>query len=210
MDSSSSTVMGSSKKCGGRLPTATECPPQTAAPPDSEQISHGDWADNNNQCADQRGHFKPWALLRSAEWGRAFRFVYPTLLVGSLSKAYLFDVVSARLVQTIENTQLIDGNSLGEIHYVEVNDRHVFICGSIELHIFERANGRLIFRLSPNELPAVTRLGVDVSKSGPTEVRAATLALPLVPDEDRSPSNGNNYWVAGEGFLASQTSSFLR
>ena len=44
-----------------------------------------------------KGHFRPWALIETAEFGRAYRFVYPTLLVSGLRKAYLWDVVSATL-----------------------------------------------------------------------------------------------------------------
>ena len=58
------------------------------------------------------------------ELGRAFRFVYPTLLVAGYNKAYLYDVETGNLVQTVENTQTPrDGIFLGDINYVELMPR---------------------------------------------------------------------------------------
>ena len=76
---------------------------------------------------DKRGCFKPWALLRIPELGRAYRFVYPTLLVVSLFRAYLYNAVEGKLTQTIETAADGDDRS---IHYVEVNNEYVFVCFS--------------------------------------------------------------------------------
>ena len=73
-----------------KLPTTSE--------PDPQQIRYGNRAEKRFYRQDRKGQFKPWALIRSPEWGRAFRFVYPIILVGSFSRAYLFDVESAHLV----------------------------------------------------------------------------------------------------------------
>uniref|UniRef100_A0A0W0G1D5 F-box domain-containing protein n=1 Tax=Moniliophthora roreri TaxID=221103 RepID=A0A0W0G1D5_MONRR len=89
---------------------------------------------------------------------RAFRFVYPTLLVGGWDEAYCLDVPTRTLAQTISGTQepTVPINSsedddenivlepLGEINYVEVSAKHVFICGSNTLRIFDRQSGACV------------------------------------------------------------------
>ncbi len=105
----------------------------------------------NRYPSTSKGYFKPWAMLVTPAPGRAFRFVYPVLLIAGLSTAYLYDVESANLIQTIHNTQFMhDGESLGEINYVELSPLHVFICGSIQLRIFDRESGSLLYCISSN------------------------------------------------------------
>ncbi|KAI0079285.1 hypothetical protein K474DRAFT_683461 [Panus rudis PR-1116 ss-1] len=122
-----------------------ESPPEP--PPgrqDQVQIQLGEGTARIARIIRSRLYFRPWALLSTPEWGQAFRFVYPYLLVASLTKAYVYDVVSAILVQTIEDTQNVNDPTnvqLGDINYVELNDKYVFICGSIELRIYSRSNG---------------------------------------------------------------------
>lgn len=50
-----------------------------------------------------RGHFSPFATIESPSPIRAYRFIYPILLVGSFNaqEAYLFDVPTKSLVATI-------------------------------------------------------------------------------------------------------------
>ncbi|ESK83113.1 hypothetical protein Moror_6045, partial [Moniliophthora roreri MCA 2997] len=105
-----------------------------------------------------RGHFVPHALLQFPRPTRAFRFVYPTLLVGGWDEAYCLDVPTRTLAQTISGTQepTVPINSsedddenivlepLGEINYVEVSAKHVFICGSNTLRIFDRQSGACV------------------------------------------------------------------
>ncbi|TCD60617.1 hypothetical protein EIP91_009763 [Steccherinum ochraceum] len=164
----------------------TECEgkePSTIAPPDAHQHRQSDSSRKRYPSTDNRGHFTPWALLQSPEWGRAFRFVYPTLLVGSFHKAYTFDVESGKLLQTIENTQqIIDGNPLGEIHYVEVNEQHIFISGSIEMRVFSRADGRLVYNLSASHIPDVRRMRVDVPMEFLPFRQAKTQSIVLAQD----------------------------
>jgi len=54
-----------------------------------------------------KGRFTPHAVLHMPEPTRAYRFVYPTLLVASLERAYLWDVRNATITQIIENIQVI-------------------------------------------------------------------------------------------------------
>lgn len=95
--------------------------------------------------ATPRGHFKPWALLQSPIRTRAFRFVYPTLLVSGHLKALLFDVPSGELSQTISSEEVLP--SIGGVCYVELSQRHVFICGRT-LRIFSRVDGKCVLDVS--------------------------------------------------------------
>lgn len=52
-----------------------------------------------------RGCFEPYAVLRSPEETRAYRFVYPTLMTAAHEKIYLWDVPSARIVEVVSGLQ---------------------------------------------------------------------------------------------------------
>lgn len=52
-----------------------------------------------------RGCFEPYALLRSPEDTRAYRFVYPTLMTVAYEKVYMWDVPSARIVEVVSGIQ---------------------------------------------------------------------------------------------------------
>jgi hypothetical protein len=138
---------------------------QTETLPD--QISAWESASEEHSDTYPKGHFKPWAVLTMPRLTRAFRFVYPTLLVGAWDHAFLYDIPSSKLIQTITPIQepedpatafaLVVANApafdaprprlprLSEINYVEVDSRHVFICGVNALRIFSRETGRCIF-----------------------------------------------------------------
>ncbi|KAF8639383.1 hypothetical protein AX17_001539 [Amanita inopinata Kibby_2008] len=102
------------------------------------------------------GHFVPWALLHPPSPTRAFRFVYPILLVASFNSAYLFDVRTGAIIQQIRQMQLAPTMEhgqqvfpdppapLGELNYVELGQRHVFICAEACLRIFSRQNGQKV------------------------------------------------------------------
>ena len=120
----------------------------------------------------QPGLFKPHALLQTPEPTRAYRFVHPTLLVAAFERVYLWDVPSACLVQIIENIQplteggLGDNNiSLGTLNYVELSERHVFLCGGHALRAFERGTGRAVLTIPSNKF-MYGRWGYKL-KSGP-------------------------------------------
>ena len=99
------------------------------------------------------GYFQPWAVLHMPERTSAFRFVYPTLVVAAYDRAYLWDIPSGKLIQTIEECQFIaseDGNNhyLLGIMYVEISERHVFIAGQFHLRVFSRATGKSVLNFS--------------------------------------------------------------
>lgn len=93
-----------------------------------------------------RGVFAPWALFRPPSGPRAYRFVFPTLLVASEAgrELYLFDVPTASLSKTIPIPQqglipdavAIDGSPI--ILYVELGTRHVFVCTKCNVLVIPR------------------------------------------------------------------------
>ncbi|KAJ3746772.1 hypothetical protein DFH05DRAFT_981227 [Lentinula detonsa] len=132
-------------------------PDQVAA---SEEAFHG------HAATYPRGHFKPWAVLKMPTATSAFRFVYPTLLVGARDHAFLWGIPSCKLTQTITPIQEPEDPSsafavvlsnappfdaaiprlgrLGNLNYVDVDHKHVFICGVSALRVFSRATGKCI------------------------------------------------------------------
>lgn len=101
-----------------------------------------------------KGHFTPWALLSMNRDGRAYRFVYPTLLVTSNSEAYLFDVPTGRKLKTIENIQAHPTNhqlDLGQLYYVEQSPRHIFACGTHGLRVWEKESGKCVLDISSSQ-----------------------------------------------------------
>ena len=105
------------------------------------------------QSSETDGYFQPWAVLHMPEVTSAFRFVYPTLIVAAYDRAYLWDIPSGKLIQTIEECQFIaledgDNEYLLGIKYVEISERHVFIAGQYYLRVFSRATGKSVLNFS--------------------------------------------------------------
>ncbi|KAI9428420.1 hypothetical protein H4582DRAFT_2092243 [Lactarius indigo] len=87
----------------------------------------------NHQYA-LRGQFRPWALLRFDEFTHAYRLVYPTLICASYMRAFLHDVHTGSLVQTIDIR-------LRDTFFVDVNERHAFVCDLDGVYVFSRESG---------------------------------------------------------------------
>ncbi|KII85598.1 hypothetical protein PLICRDRAFT_31764 [Plicaturopsis crispa FD-325 SS-3] len=129
----------------------------TASSPDSEQWLESEASARRYVSSTTRkGHFEPWALLRLPEHGRAFRLVYPTLLVASANSAFMWDVTTGEQLTTIRDTQRCGEGYMGGINYVEVSDHYAIVCGSEKLRIFSRSDGSLLLDLSPDDLPWYT------------------------------------------------------
>ncbi|KAG1750293.1 hypothetical protein EDD22DRAFT_916567 [Suillus occidentalis] len=125
--------------------------------PDDAMIKASLEAAEHHPSPTRRGHFRPWALLHVPEFTRAFRFSYPTLLSAGVNHAYLWDVPTSRLVETISNIQAPNKDgTLGPLSYVEVNDQYAFFCGSNQLRIFARDGGALVYHLCMKNLQFTT------------------------------------------------------
>jgi len=106
------------------------------SPPDEGQQRASTFAAAMHHGYAPQGHFRPWAKLSFPEFTMAYRFAYPTLLCANDEHAFLHDVRTGVLVQTIDL-----GVHLGEdggVCYVDVNERHAFVCAPGGLHVYAR------------------------------------------------------------------------
>ncbi|KAI0090764.1 hypothetical protein BDY19DRAFT_992179 [Irpex rosettiformis] len=136
----------------------------------------------NRYMPTSKGHFKPWAILNPPESGRAFRFVYPTLLVANMNMAWLFDVERCELVKTISDIQrLVSGSFLGTINYVELSERYAFVCGSFAFRIFDRSSGALVHSITQEDIAseASRKQGVTFHRHQDPPHGEAVTMLPL-------------------------------
>ena len=123
----------------------------TSFPPDERQNR----AYQNSWGGLNHGTFKPWALLHAPLPTRAFRFVYPSLLTVGDSNAYVWDIPSATLIQTVSDTNRpIDAIDPGSIEYAELDNKYVIICFERAIRLFSRENcgGVLLYSIDYGKL----------------------------------------------------------
>ncbi|KAJ3872849.1 hypothetical protein F5051DRAFT_479176 [Lentinula edodes] len=135
-----------------------------------DQISASEESYQKHAATYSKGHFKPWAILKIPRLTSAFRFVYPTLLVGARDHAFLWDTPSYELVQMIPSIREAENSSsafvvvvanapsldapalrfgpLGHLNYVDVDEKHIFICDLTALRVFSRATGECVLDVS--------------------------------------------------------------
>ncbi len=111
------------------------------APPDDEQRRACARAAAVYRQYAPRGQFRPWALLQPTEHTRAYRLAYPTLICASYDRAFLHDVRTGALVQTIDIAPRT-------LCYVDVNERHAFVCHPDAVYVFSRESGSQVLRVS--------------------------------------------------------------
>jgi hypothetical protein len=106
------------------------------SPPDERQRHASAFATSMHHRYAPLGHFLPWAKLYFPEPTIPYRFAYPTLMSASDVHAFLYDVRTGVLVQTIDlDDQLQEG---GGAWYVDVNERHAFVCSPCALYVYAR------------------------------------------------------------------------
>ncbi|KIO16241.1 hypothetical protein M407DRAFT_34111 [Tulasnella calospora MUT 4182] len=91
----------------------------------------------------RRGVYLPFALLSPPARTRASRFVYPHLLLASEAarKAYIWDVPTSSLIQTIEINPPPQPENFGlpeAIYYVDLNQEFVLVCWAFSLVVHHR------------------------------------------------------------------------
>lgn len=118
--------------------------------PDEDQLRASEEMAAYHHSETLRGHFRPWALIQPPMTSRSSRFVYPLLLAASQEQAFIWDVPTGRLVATIDNMQArVNGEVLGRVNYVELNEDYVVVCGSKQLRIFlNRPQGICVYSLT--------------------------------------------------------------
>ncbi|KAH9017136.1 hypothetical protein EDB83DRAFT_192914 [Lactarius deliciosus] len=104
------------------------------APPDGRQMDVSARAEELYHQYAPLGQFRPWALLAFPEIAWKYRLAYPILLCASDEHAFLHDVRTGSLLQTID-LQYYD------IYGGDVNEHHVFFCGPKAVHVFSRESG---------------------------------------------------------------------
>ncbi|KAJ3815188.1 hypothetical protein F5876DRAFT_31173 [Lentinula aff. lateritia] len=177
-----------------------------------DQISASEESYQKHAATYPKGHFKPWAILRMPRLTSAFRFVYPTLLVGAWDHAFLWDIPSRELVQTITSIQEAeDPNSafavvvanapsfdapaprlgpLGNLNYVDVDEKHIFICGVTALRVFSRATGKCVLDVSSARREFGSRkFSITYESETPTE--GAALVNHFTNGEQFAPSSSS-------------------
>lgn len=185
--------------------------------PEEEQIRASDSAGEQYQSNTSRGHFRAWALMQPPATTRASRFVYPTLIAVGQTQAFLWDIITGRLVITIDNIDgMVDGEPLGRIKYVEFNKNYVVICGSNQLRIFaNRPQSTLLYHItssSQRHVPFSVELAKLVDEQHDNAPNMVSIPLtwrknnPMAKGAPKSFSDdhyrrallGNDDFVAGE------------
>ncbi|KAI0759997.1 hypothetical protein BD413DRAFT_487088 [Trametes elegans] len=180
--------VGTSKEVWRLETLYSEAEEPLASRPNSTQMAA--WRETSQQwsASAPRGHFRPWALIDTPEFGRAYRFVYPDLLVSALRKAYAWDVRTGELVLELENVQ--GDYPVGDINYVELSATHVFICSSSALRIFSRENKAMVLEIPSYQLSyADVRLAVQLDPAIARRAQATpgeAMSLPAVPTQTTS------------------------
>jgi len=80
---------------------------QAPRPPnfDNKSLPRAHNPPDSGRTIDPRGQFEPYALLHMPEPTRAFRFVFPYLLVASSNTSFFWHVPSGRLGEIVSDTQ---------------------------------------------------------------------------------------------------------
>ena len=115
-----------------------------ASPPDEEQRLVSMTAASTHHRYTPRGHFRPWAMISIPEVTSAYRVVCPTLLCANNQHAFLYDLRTGGLVQTIKVNRI--PQKPGFCH-VDMDERYVVVCEPYIAHVFARDRGTDVFRV---------------------------------------------------------------
>ncbi|KAG8842704.1 hypothetical protein FRB96_004822 [Tulasnella sp. 330] len=160
--------------------SADQLNPETALPckPDPSQLmadlsiwTHDIGEGNAPARQPRRGVYIPFALLQSPAVTRASRFVYPHMLLATMSlggKAFIWHIPSSTLVETIDirspngaplelpagvDPEAVEPEDSECINYVELSDEFVFVCWKNGVTAYRRrpskdgTTGQLAFNL---------------------------------------------------------------
>ncbi|KAG8872248.1 hypothetical protein FRB97_007833 [Tulasnella sp. 331] len=160
--------------------SADQLNPETALPckPDPSQLmadlsiwTHDIGEGNTPARQPHRGVYIPFALLQSPAVTRASRFVYPHMLLATMSlggKAFIWHIPSSTLVETIDirspngaplelpagvDPEAVEPEDSECINYVELSDEFVFVCWKNGVTAYRRrpskdgTTGQLAFNL---------------------------------------------------------------
>jgi hypothetical protein len=146
----------------------------THSSPDEGQRRVSAFAASMHSRYAPRGHFRPWANLSFPEPTFGTRLVYPTLLSANTRRAFLHDVHTGALVQTIDVG--LSAQGLG-LCYVDVNERYAFVCASRALHVLARDDGAEVLRIPNSTFVPESRTTALVSERVPENPFVEVLSL---------------------------------
>jgi len=148
------------------------------SPPDEGQRRASTSAATMHRRYAPRGHFRPWAVLSFPEPTHAYRLAYPTLLCANEARAFLHDVRTGALVQTLDVRSVQRA-----VCYVDVNERYAFVCEPRVLRVFAREGGAEVLRVPNSEFVQ------SVAETGAVPGNPFVSVLPLRPGSDDSRPN---------------------
>jgi hypothetical protein len=133
----------------------------------------------------------------------AYRFVYPTLFTAGSHEAYVIDIPSATVIQTIHDL------AASHVCYVEISARHVFVCTEDVLRIFSREDGRNVLDI-PSARISCAEAFLDTSEV--VDRRAVLQPCRIERQDDNNYTSRRNpdEFVAGAYFPQVQPLSCLR
>ena len=107
--------------------------------PHPSQVQASQQAISNAE--DSRGRFVPHLVLENPVRTRAYRFVFPELLVASEAEttAHIWNVVEGKIIEAYSLDEYGNGDE-DSIHYVELSTRHIFVCFGTKLVVYQRAS----------------------------------------------------------------------
>ncbi|KAF8256986.1 hypothetical protein EI94DRAFT_1671647 [Lactarius quietus] len=137
------------------------------APPSDRQVAVSAQVAELYRHYAPRGQFQPWALLRSPESVYAYRLRYPTLIFANHEHAFLYDVRTGALVQTINF-------HLRALYSVDVTERHAFLCDLYVVHVYLLESGVEVLRIPADATPRYSQCA-----EGPSHVPGDWFITPL-------------------------------
>ena len=156
-----------------------------ASPPDEEQRLVSMTAASTHHRYTLHGHFRPWAMISSPEVTSAYRVVCPTLLCANNQHAFLYDLRTGGLVQTIKVNRI--PQEAGLCH-VDMDERHVVVCESHAVHVFARDRGNEVFRMG-SDVFTPKMMATTVDSSAHTGAFVESGSLRWWPGYDNSRSD---------------------
>ncbi|KDQ20336.1 hypothetical protein BOTBODRAFT_27758 [Botryobasidium botryosum FD-172 SS1] len=112
--------------------------------PDAAQLMFQEGVSLDQPAA--RGRYRPFAVLTNPTATRAYRLVYPHLLVASqfAQEAYIWHIPTSSLIQTLAITT---PEHFYAVDYVEISNDHAFFCSAGGLFVYSRQTGTVVFEV---------------------------------------------------------------
>ncbi|KAK0213128.1 hypothetical protein DFS33DRAFT_1286692 [Desarmillaria ectypa] len=123
--------------------------PSSSSPPDQTQKAASAKAAAEHQSSYPKGHFVPYSLIVTPTTTYAFRFAYPTLFAATETNFFVYDIPGGKLLQNITASP---PESLIHLHYVDISERHLFLCGWPNIVVFSRETGKSILKIPSYQL----------------------------------------------------------